>query len=65
MYLSDSQLRLLGMKLRIDKEDLPTLVDSIQEMYEIRFLLQRVFRERTMGYIRTQPCAWNMLLRRR
>lgn len=64
MLLTSLQLRLLGMKLGVDKGDLSTLAKKVQEVGAMN-RVSRSFTGRPVGHILVQPCAWNMLLSRR
>lgn len=69
MVLSDSQVELLALTLEIEGTDTSALVNQFREEFPSRM-------NRFMGLVmrgplaknsalRTQPCAWNMLLSRR
>ena len=69
MVLSHSQLELLALTLDVVVTDTETLVTHFKNVLPgnmnifMRFVMQKPL-ERNMA-LRTQPCAWNMLLSRR
>ena len=69
MVLSDAQLELLALTLDVEETDTETLVTYFKNVLPgnmnifMRFVMQKPL-ERNMA-LRTQPCAWNMLLSRR
>ena len=69
MILAHSQLELLALTLDVEETDTETLVTYFKNVLPgnmnifMRFVMQKPL-ERNMA-LRTQPCAWNMLLSRR
>ena len=69
MILSDSQLELLALTLGIDETNTEALASYFREVLpnSMASFMSHVMREplrRNMA-LTTQPCTWNMLLRRR
>lgn len=69
MVLSDSQLEILAWTLDVNETNTEALATYFQEEIPIRFIL---FMEKVMQEplakneaLKTQPCTWNMLFRRR
>lgn len=69
MLLNDMQLRLLGAKIGIKTDNIGLIETRIKAMSDFRGVLFTGFGwgRDTKGTVsrRSQPCAWNMLMKRR